>query len=414
MSDNDQLELLGQGTYGCAFYPEINCQTHHIAKSNDARQFLSKIQFQDESLAREVEVGKRIVKRVPNYRYFFAPIVSSCNVALSQLRQNKIKQCGVLNRNLDPQGVVVVSSKVPYLGKQTLEKYFSSLFDKRVCVVHRDKCKSMTTIYLNRLINTYLYLLSAFVKLNGELGIVHLDVKADNIMYDAKNKVPVIIDFGMSYCVADWLQYPKYLEIKHPFGVESFSYSPWCLEVSLLTHLARQVRRKNAQNRLGGYADEQIFLGAVPTTLRETYMGLCREFVDKNLSVTIFTAEERQRALSQWQAWVTALLRQKTVAACWTALLASYQTWDLYAVAMMYLYEMEDSGVMEQQDATTSAFVNHLKGVILANPPQRPRAAQMSNDARKLFVRVPATVTGLRPAVVEKAQRAVQQQPKQK
>lgn len=256
MADNRQLQLLGQGTYGCAFYPEINCKTHHIARKN-SRNYLSKIQFQDESLQREMDIGQRIVKRVPNYRYFYAPIVESCPVQLAHLRQNKIKQCNVLTK-ATLSNRPIMSSKVPYLGKLTLEKYFNSLFQNQYCGRLRSstQCVNMTVTYIKKLVNSYLYLIQSFQKLNTDVGVVHLDVKADNIMYDTKHHLPILIDFGMSYCV-DWLQLPAYLSFKYPFGVQSFSYSPWCIEVSLLTHLARYLRPQQPHtNSHGGYVDE--------------------------------------------------------------------------------------------------------------------------------------------------------------
>lgn len=289
VKDNQELELLGQGTYGCAFYPEINCKTHHIHPGT-SRNYLSKIQYEDESLKRELKIGARIAKMFPNYRYYYAPIVESCPVQLSELKQNKIKQCQVLTKysNNDDKKRIV-SSKIPFVGKSTLNKYFNSLFQhkKKQCKIdtRHHHCRAATVTYLKKMVNTYLYLIGSFQKLNADIGVVHLDVKGDNIMYDTKNDIPILIDFGLSFCI-EWLQLPKYLEFPYAFGVQSFSYSPWCIEVSLLTYLARQVRRTDSsyRNAHGGYLDEQIFLKTpISEEWLQTYQTYCRDFVKSNL-----------------------------------------------------------------------------------------------------------------------------------
>ena len=407
MKDNEQLELLGQGTYGCAFYPEISCKTHHIQRTS--RQFLSKIQYEDESLKRELKVGERIVKTIPNYRLFFAPIIESCPVELSELRQNKIKQCSVLNPSTSRKKRIV-SSKIPYLGKFTLDKYFNSLFEKKYCELRNNnnniktttttnlQCRNMSVTYLKKLVQTYLYLIQSFSKLNTQVGIVHLDVKGDNIMYSSTADVPVLIDFGLSFCV-DWLTLPNYYKFPYPFGIESFSYSPWSIEVSILTHLARYIRRKteaHKPNRHGGYLDEELFKTQVTSDLIRTYQSFCEEYVVNNIrSQLVYTDTERRKLISDLQTWIETLSRGKTLEQLWTGLLSTHDTWDLYAVGVMYLYEMEDSGFLrlyaqqqeqhQKQEHPVMRFKQQLKNVVLSVPSQRPKAQKMFQEGRALF-----------------------------
>jgi serine/threonine protein kinase len=427
--DNQQLQLLGQGTYGCAFYPEISCKTHHVVKGSSSTQYLSKIQIKDKSLQRELDIGQRIVKRIPNYRYFVAPIIESCPVQLSSLRQNKIKQCNVLTK-ASLSNRTIVSSKVPYLGKLTLEKYFHTLFHQQHCINNKNqtsKCVSMSVTYLKKLINTYLYLIQSYQKLNVDVGVVHLDVKADNIMYDAKHHLPIIIDLGMSYCV-EWLQMPAYLSFKYPFGIQTMSYSPWCIEVSLLTHLAHYLRRGTTPNRHGGYLDEALLKSPTPPELIATYQNFCVDYVKNNITIReVFTDAERQTYQTELQRWV-ASLQSKTIESLWTSLLSTYRDWDQYALALTYLCEMHDSDLLHLFPKPESgvvvatpvwAFVHLLKRVILSIPGQRPSSQQLFQEARALFAKMTLTnyqrvssvkLPPARAVAKKNAQRAVQQQ----
>ena len=50
---------------------------------------------------------------------------------------------------------------------------------------------------LNKVLQTHIYLLNALDKLNRK-GIIHFDIKYDNIVYDQTLQAPIIIDFGLS------------------------------------------------------------------------------------------------------------------------------------------------------------------------------------------------------------------------
>jgi hypothetical protein len=376
--DNQQLQLLGQGGYGCAFYPEINCKTHHIEPQS--RHYLSKIQYQDESLVRELLLGKMIVQKMPKlYRYYFAPIVESCPVSLSQLKQDKIRQCEVLSSsNSASNSKPIVSSKIPYVGKMTLLKYFDSLFQPEKCR-RSNQCQNVAQFYLKQLLSTYRYLITSFDKLNRTVGVVHLDVKNDNIMYDSKNAVPIVIDFGMGYPVAA-LVLPAYLKFPYPFGIQSFSYSPWCIEVSMLTRVARDLRRDGStKNQHGGYVDEALLKTIVPESQIAEYQIECGNFVQNNLSRSVFTDADRARVRTQFQDWIAVQARQKTFQSLWTALVKTHPTWDLYSLAFMYLRELESSGILEQPNHSEviNQFLALLKDVVLSTPGQRPGARDM-------------------------------------
>jgi len=165
--------------------------------------------------------------------------------------------------------------------------------------------------------------------------------------------------------------------------------------VSLLTYLARQVRRPDSsyRNAHGGYLDEQIFLKTpISEAWLQTYQAYCRDFVTSNLKKEdTFSDAERQKLTTDLHTWITDLAtKSKTLDVLWTALLQTYKTWDLYAVAMMYLDEMIDTG-LTTSSATSDPireFTAQLKRVILSVPTERPTPQKMMQDARAVFSRM--------------------------
>ena len=69
--NQNNIQIIGQGTYGCVYRPNIDCQTKKI----DSKQFLSKIQRKDKTSKNEIVIGKKIISLPKNiYRfktYFF-------------------------------------------------------------------------------------------------------------------------------------------------------------------------------------------------------------------------------------------------------------------------------------------------------------------------------------------------------
>jgi hypothetical protein len=208
-------------------------------------------------------------------------------------------------------------------------------------------------------------------------------VKSDNIIFDEKNAVPIVIDFGLSYPMAP-LKLPEYLKFPYPFGINTFSYAPWCIEVCMLSRVARDLRRANrTKNQHGGYLDEALLKTVVPPNLVALYQSECANFVKNNLtrySSSFISPKELADFTTKLQQWIATLAQNKTFESLWTTVVNTHSTWDLYSLAMSYLRELHISSVFQtgSNNVVGGDLVNQLKGVILAVPGQRPSAQQMS------------------------------------
>lgn len=180
------IKLINQGTYGCVYHPGIKC-----SGKVQSEKFVSKIQKNDNTVQNEIRIGK-IIKTIPQFSRYFAPIIDSCPAKISK---RMAEGCAIIEKALDhvqgqaqAQGPAFVSNKVRYVGNKTLIDHIMG---------DKDKIRE-------RYIRTQKRLRRAIDKLT-ERGLVHFDVKYNNIMYDERIKEPIFIDFGLSIRIDDVL-----------------------------------------------------------------------------------------------------------------------------------------------------------------------------------------------------------------
>lgn len=191
-SDNNKNKFIGEGSYGCAYYPGINC----IAKKNKKKQItkLQEINFYSKN---EIVIGK-LVKKISNYKKFYAPIIKFCLISFDKLEKSELNlnQCELLfdeyyyYKDIDDKNYKnLVDNKyfltyITYIKNKSLKSF---LFDI-------DNIKSF---FVNS-VNCHYHILNGILLLNNN-KIIHNDLHYKNVLYDLKKKNPIIIDFGLSY-----------------------------------------------------------------------------------------------------------------------------------------------------------------------------------------------------------------------
>ena len=64
------------------------------------------------------------------------------------------------------------------------------------------------------------------------MNIVHYDLKGNNIMFNEINKLPLILDFGLSIKMDEL----KADNLEKFFYIYAPEYTPWCLEIHYLSN----------------------------------------------------------------------------------------------------------------------------------------------------------------------------------
>ena len=174
---------------------------------------------------------------------------------------------------------------------------------------------------------------------------------------------------------------------KSPFGVDIGSYIPWCIEIILLSYVARQIGSKR------NYSVSSELL-RTPITNIKPMEELCNSHMD---NMSLINATEKAAAKKNLTKWVTEF-KGKTWIEAWNELTKTYQSWDNYGLSMMYLSEINISGLMKC-DTTTNQEKNflyqyseELKNVILSEPSKRFLPIETRNRLDGIFRRTSGKV----------------------
>ena len=200
-------EFLGEGSYGCVYYPGITCK----GKKNK-KNMITKIQEINFYSDNEKNNGNYIKTNIKNYNKYFSPVIKYCIVKFNILEKSNLNmsKCNTLfdeyNHNsyddaskksiINNQYILMYSS---YIKSYTLKDFYSKYSIDFVF-------SALTHI------NKILYALS----LLNQIGIVHNDLHIHNVLISLKNLNPIIIDFGLSFNINNCYKFNKdYIDFQY-------------------------------------------------------------------------------------------------------------------------------------------------------------------------------------------------------
>ena len=298
-------KLISQGTFGCIFYPAIECDGS-ISKN---KKYASKLVKNNKTDLNEYLIGK-IIKRIKLYEYYYAPVTNMCSINLAKIDKRERDMCKIIrNRNSKGPGLYTPSSlestssyavmKIPFIENISIIDYFT----------HPDTDKKEILTYI---LYSYDYLLQNIETLNKN-GIIHFDLKLSNILIEKSKKIPIIIDFGLSIPLDDIRPetYKKY------FYAYSPSYYIWCIEIHIICYLVK----------------------VNPVLTKDALVDLINEYVKNNIGLKIFSdtfvRHFRDTAVDYYTKHIidTGATRDEII----KNLLQYIPTWDTYSLSLMFL-----------------------------------------------------------------------------
>jgi hypothetical protein len=356
-------KFLNQGGYGCVFHPGVSCKEDGLLTD----KYITKIHASKDMSNRETVIGEK-VKKIKNYADYYAPVLSSCAVSLSNVSDSEIKKCDIMK----PDALTYAASKLRYVGKNRLAKHLLAKYTAKPIGINRE------------IVSTHKALLEGFKRLS-DAGIIHYDVKENNVICEDKTGTPIIIDFGLSIDVSEISEN----DYKDSFYVYGPDYGPWCLDIAMISYAANELKPDN-QVMTGGY----IGFGGATEPMKWTDIEVTKEHIDRVIGdfikqndafadLIVDVQREKYRAsMTQYYS--------KYIGKQWKEVVTELQThiksWDNYGLSVCYLYIIKQLKLSDAE--LLKSYKSYLEEIVLSAPSERPTCEQTITKLNELFGKV--------------------------
>jgi len=331
------VNLLAQGGFGCIYYPALSKKTGRWTQ----RDFVTKIQRNDESAENEVLIGEKI-RNSPRYKLFFLPVLKSWPLSIKANKKKRFEGCDAITT----KHTNYLAMNIAYLDGCDLIQSLKSVSNRRRVLL---------------LMETFRYLLFGLEAL-AHINIVHLDLKFGNVLFASTSDEPRIADFGISIASPESLlirkgnQEDALRELRTHFYVYTVEYPVWCLDIIVLALIAEKQR----------WGPE--------------IAGLLVSDIDASHKLT---AAMPPKIAHEWREQATSQLRKyskmKTVDLV-NYLLLQWRTWDTYSLAIMFFDTQSNI-----RNSDKSIFIEKWRVILEKNVSPDPEKRLVPSDTRKQF-----------------------------
>ena len=362
ISKNNQIKKLSEGAYGCVFRPGFECDgkimntENYITKIQKKRRFSK---YDTKSITeKEVEIGNKI-KKIPHYDDFFAPILETCPVNISKMtNQGELKKCELIEHEMTGDKIPdeFDSNKIKYVGKNSLGDY---LLNKRSVILksfiekHKDVLESLQLLF--------------------DGGIIHFDLKENNIICKNKTGSPVIIDFGLSIDISELDKY-SIDNLGKFFYVYAPDYAPWCIDICILSYIANKIDISRISSQI----------------TQDEITNIIIEFINVNGAVSkILNNVEKAKLNQTLNDWFKPFVT-KTWKELVDELLKYKNTWDNYSLTVIYLFLYLDLyfDTYETKFAPLFEYKSLLISILMAAPSERLNLRDTIDKLTNIFVNI--------------------------
>ena len=243
--------LIGEGVYGCVFRPHLYCNgKESVGKKDHVSKLIIGKKWKIE---REFAISN-IIKKIPQYEKFFAPLLEICPVDLKKIYTQGKEDCKLLNKKHD-------SDKVSFLAKM---KYIP-MVEFNDYITESDNLNNFVNFVsmFSSILNT--------VEMLIEKKVVHYDLHGGNIIINRKTNQPVVIDFGLSFSIKKF----NIRDLQANFGIfnNAPSWSNYPVEIHYLSFIVTNKRHMNVGEVnmfIDKYLEKHKIINSFPTIIRSS------------------------------------------------------------------------------------------------------------------------------------------------
>jgi serine/threonine protein kinase len=347
---DEHIRLLSQGAYGCIFKPETT------TKQNGNPEFITKIQKMQSTSDNETVIGKQIMK-IKHYEDYFAPVLKSDKINIGMIEDDEVKKCDFLKK--DSTNTSYESNQILYVGKLTLSDYLTEV------------AKNNPNLFIEIFISGHIILLEAIQRLIGA-GIIHYDLRENNIMVRDSDGRPIIIDFGLS------IDTTTEIKPSEEFYIYNNEYAPWCIDIVFISYIV---------NELG--TEWRTKTATVPEMTR-----LVDEYINKNNGIkTILIPDERTSLKTRLIGFFTRY-DNKPWQNIYDELLKYRNSWDNYSISVIYLFLFDNLNLSQYvgEFPFLEGYKQLLKTIIISSPDERISPKDTTVQINKLFGDIQRTI----------------------
>lgn len=338
MPKQEEMNLLGQGSYGCVYKPGITCDGKKATQ-----KYITKVQEEEHATYNEINIGKKVMK-IPNYSRYFSPIIETCPLNVSHIDESEMNKCLIYDKTTK-----FTTNKMKYVGENTLYSGLKKL------------ANTYPKLFIRLIINSSMDVYKQFQLLNDN-KIIHMDVKQDNIVLKDTSNKPIIIDFGLSFDTNEF-------NASDVFFVYGYDYSPWCIDITMISYMVNKKGTTMTKWEDTLLAKEDV--NRVMTDF-ENENPLMRPLNQKPNTLKNY----KEKCAEYFQSYVG-----KKCEELYKELMKNVNTWDIYAVSAMYYRIIHHYKL----DVEMSEFVSILEEQIYSHPSERKDGKKMRSEIKELY-----------------------------
>jgi tRNA A-37 threonylcarbamoyl transferase component Bud32 len=282
---------------------------------------------------------------IPQYGNYYAPILNSCSADPQEIIQEERDYCHLFASGKYDH---FATSRMRYVGDDTLLTYLD-----QQAFIGNDLEEEIKGVY-----ETHKHLLKALSKLlDARDPIVHYDLKDSNVVYDAANNVPIIIDFGMSFTKSE-----LFSALVHPEKLHQFFWNyqakednsvdiNWPIEVEVLSYINKY---KDLNQDITSSDIEEL-------------KSVIHRFIKKDLTYnhvdTIKFQSQMKHYLSSYKLKNWENLTQD--------LINTWHTWDNYGISFTYYKYLQRKSSRFTNNSFIVKYSELIEKMVFATPETR-------------------------------------------